>query len=206
MKILKKYFRNLVFFDCCQFEASWKWKLSEWQVNYAKAGQKQLNLCIWQNQITISLSASIVLLSQYKHSYWSDSYVLAALKHTQSKVFQFVFKRKFDKCQELLIVFNMQNRMQPGKCIFCCCLNEWVFNFCLLGFKLDAKSFSATYSKIFSYPQDFISNVINNLLLFKFKHFCTVTNRGKSVMSCKVLIGFSLMFKLSTLEYLEMFC
>lgn len=141
------------------------------------------------------------------NSYWSDfSYVLAALMHTQNKVFQLVLKRKFDKCQELLIVFNMQHRMQPGKCIFCCCLDWLVFNFCLLGFKLDAKSFSATYRRIISYSQDFISGVINNLLLFKFKHFCTVTNRRKSVMSCKVLIGFSLMFKLSALEYLEMFC
>lgn len=147
-----------------------------------------------QNQITISLSASTVSLSQYKHSYWADSYVLATLMHTQNKVFQLVFKRKLDKCQELLIVFNMQYRMQPGKCTFCCCLDGLVFNFCLLDFKLDAKSSSATYSKIFSYYQDFISNVINSLL-FKFKHFCTVTNRGKSVMSCKVLIGFSLMFK-----------
>lgn len=144
MKILKKYFRNLFFFGCCQFEASWKWKLSEWQVNYAKAGQnRQLSLCIWQIQITIYLSALMVLLSQCKHSYWSDSYVLAALMHTQSKVFQLVFKRKFDKCQGLLIVFNMQHGMQPGKCIFCCYLNGLVFNFCLLGFKLDAKSFSA---------------------------------------------------------------
>lgn len=136
------------------------------------------------------------------NSYWSDSYVLVALMHTQNKVFQLAFKNKFDKCQELLIVFNMQHRIQPGKCTFCCCLDGLVFNLCLL----DAKSFSVTYRKIFSYSQDFISNVTNNLLLFKFKHFCTVTNRGKSVMSCKVLIGFSLMFKLSALEYLETFC
>lgn len=68
------------------------------------------------------------------------------------------------------------------------------------------KSFATAYRKIFPYCQGFISSVINNLLLLKFKHFCTVMNRGKSVMCCKVLIWFSLMFKSSTLEYLEMFC
>lgn len=71
----------------------------------------------------------MVSLSQYKHSYWSDSSsVLAALMHTQNKVFQPVFKRKFAKCQELLIVFNMQHRTQPGKCIFCFCLDGLVLN------------------------------------------------------------------------------
>lgn len=100
--------------------------------------------------------------------------------------------------------------MQPGMCVvvgFFRCLG---FFWCLisgkLGFKLDTKYFSATFSKIFSCSGDFISSVINSLLRGKFKRFYIVTNRGKPVTSCKVLIGFSLMFKLSTSECLEMFC
>ena len=58
---------------------------------------------------SIFLSASVISLSQYKLFYWSDfSYVLVTLMHTQNKVFQLIFKSKFDRHHESLIVFNKQ--------------------------------------------------------------------------------------------------